>query len=385
MKCQVCLTPEMAVVLNLPSPSITSGGELLASPVTVAFCSSCGHVQSPALANEDLFYANDYRISLQSDEHDQVYEVRAGVPVFRTDRQAEVFCEQVSLRPGSRVLDYGAGKATTLRKVSERRPDIEPFVYDVSTSYQQYWEGWVPKGNTAPFETPTSWETSFDAIMAHYVLEHVSDLSAMLGHLRRLLKPQGLLYFSVPDWKKNPGDLLVVDHVNHFTEDSICRLLEASGFELRSARADLLPAAFVVTACPAGTVTPRAILDFRDIKTLKSDADFWNQIALGVHAASSHWADKRVAVYGAGFYGTWLASRLQESVKVTCFVDANPHVQGEKAGIQVVSPEEAEKLELELILIGLNPAHARQTAETIPFLKKSLSKLRFIDDFARSS
>jgi SAM-dependent methyltransferase len=383
MKCEVCLTPQTTVVMNLPSPSITSGGELHPSPVTVAFCVTCGHVQSPALSNEGLFYANDYRISLQSDDHDQVYEIRAGVPIFRTDRQAEVFCEQVSLKPGSRVLDYGAGKATTLRKIKERRPEVDPFVSDVSKSYLQYWEGWVPSGNMAPFETPKDWEASLDVIMAHYVLEHVSDLSTMLEHLRSLLKPDGLLYISVPNWRKNPGDLLVVDHVNHFTEESIYRLLEANGFELRSIRADLLPAAYVVTAYPSESVPARANVDFGKFEVLKSEAEFWNQVASGLAAASSQWTDKRVAVYGAGFYGTWLASRLQGNVKVSYFIDANPHVQGEKAGVQIISPEQASELQLEIILVGLNPAHARATAETIPFLKKRPLSLKFIDDFSR--
>ena len=102
--CSTCRRPPSAPALSCCPPQRGS------TPVR-----ACGHVLSPPLPDAEAFYSSEYRISLESDDHDQIYEIRDGQPIYRTTRQAEVFLEQINAPEHARILDYGAAKATTLR------------------------------------------------------------------------------------------------------------------------------------------------------------------------------------------------------------------------------------------------------------------------------
>ncbi|MFM9961187.1 MAG: class I SAM-dependent methyltransferase [Planctomycetaceae bacterium] len=82
--------------------------------------------------------------------------------------------------------------------------------------------------------------SSFDAVVAWMVVEHLHDPIATLRLARELLKPGGTLSFSVPNfgcWERRAFGqfwyaLQLPTHLQHFTTTSLRRLLETSGFEL---------------------------------------------------------------------------------------------------------------------------------------------------------
>src|SRR6185437_12925887 len=96
-------------------------------------------------------------------EHDQLYAVAEGTPVYRTDRQAELVLEFVDIPEGALLLDYGAAKATTLKKLLARRPDVVGHVFDVSVDYVSSWESWLSADHCATYTLPDSWTQIFDA------------------------------------------------------------------------------------------------------------------------------------------------------------------------------------------------------------------------------
>ena len=89
-------------------------------------------------------------------------------------------------------------------------------------------------------DTPTFAPGSFDAVFAWMVIEHLHDPAATLRLARELLKPDGRLLFSVPNfgcWERRVFGrfwyaLQLPTHLQHFTAASLRRLLESSGFEL---------------------------------------------------------------------------------------------------------------------------------------------------------
>ena len=99
-----------------------------------------------------------------------------------------------------------------------------------------------------------------DAVWAGEVIEHVVDVGAFCGELRRVLKPGGPLILTTPD---HPRRLLVrfafdprafeehfspyADHLRFFTARTLVRLLEDAGFAtvaLTRAQGHLLACAF---------------------------------------------------------------------------------------------------------------------------------------------
>ena len=230
--CQICKSNNLKRIFKQVSPCVTSIKTLLETEMQVYHCNSCNHVQVKNSIDLADFYDNSYDISLDSDNFDQLHKDASGEYIERTKLQAKVLSSNISETNSVKILEFGSGKATTLRHLTNICK-VDPYVFDVSASYEKYWDKWVPKANQSTYELPKIWENKFDIICLHYVLEHVSDPVNILKHLSRFLNKTGVIYFCVPDFFQNLGDLFVVDHVNKFTAESIDELAAASDYEIQ--------------------------------------------------------------------------------------------------------------------------------------------------------
>ncbi|HEY3889178.1 MAG TPA: methyltransferase domain-containing protein [Caulobacteraceae bacterium] len=378
--CRLCGSNLGDPALDLAAPAMTSANETIAAATRIYVCDVCGHVQSPEPADLAAYYDTTYRISLDSEDHDQLYGMRDGAPIYRTDRQAEVVLEKAALALGARVLDYGAAKAQTLKKVLAQRPDISPHVFDVSDDYRPSWASWLKPEATASYSVPEAWQGGFDLVTSHYVLEHVADPVSALRVLAGLLAPGGRIFFSVPDWTQNTGDLLVADHVNHFTAASIRRLTREAGLAIDDLDSAALPSAFAVT-CRVGEVT--TALSKADIA---ATADRARVTAVAFARACDRLDQlfetnqrRATAIYGAGFYGAFLLARMSRRIKPVCCLDNNRHLWGKPLfDVPVAAPDSLPE-GVEVVYVGLNPARARQIAASVPALQRPGLDLFFID------
>lgn len=351
--CRICQEQLNHPDYLTPSPAITSLATSLDVPTAVSVCRACGHVQSPDLPNVQAFYDHDYRISLQSDDHDQLYAIEPEGPVFRTTHQAKLLLS-LDMPQGSKVMDFGAGKATTLRLLLDHRPDIKPYVFDISDDYRAHWADWVPKGAQATYKIPKAWAEKFDLITAHFVLEHVTDPVAVLTTLRQCLAPGGRLFFTVPDPISNPGDLLVVDHLNHFVPASIARALTLAGLKEELNRQDFFAGAHVVVSSSGNqesNLPPNS-------QTVLAALDDWKALLSRVEDQVLAAGNGPIAIYGAGFYAALFSTQI--NVRAICFLDQNPYLQGGTLnGLPVIAPEKCPK-ETKILLVALNPTRARK-------------------------
>lgn len=338
----------------------------------VYVCDRCGHAQSPDLPALEEFYDTQYRISLDVDGHDQLYENARGERVFRTEYQAEII-SGLDIPHGAKVLDFGAGKATTLARLVKLRPDISPHVFDVSSDYVDHWANWVPKGNQATYQLPAAWENHFDLITAHFVLEHVADPLGILRGLSGCLAQGGQIFFSVPNAETNTGDLLVVDHLSHFTRASLERLLEYAGLQMVTIDEETFSGAFVVVARPGRANVAKPPETGTLIRVLAK----WQSVLEDL--STQKW-QLPVAIYGAGFYGSVLATCSQG--QATMFLDRNPYLQGSThLGLPVMDPDRCPS-DIRTVLVGLNPARARDIlGDGSPWLPEG-ARLVFLDAFA---
>lgn len=375
--CRVCGSHLGEPIYHADAPGITSMMTSLDIPTRVYACASCGHVQSEGLPDVQKFYDTEYRISLDSNEHDQLYAMVDGKPVFRTDRQAELVLQLVDLPSNARILDYGAAKAVTLKKIMERRPDLRGHVFDVSRDYASHWESWLPADRCATYALPDSWKDGFDLVTTHFVLEHVDAPVDMLRSIRAMLKPRGVLFLSVPDIVGNPGDLLVVDHLNHFCSASLERaLLEAGYCDVRF-HADAFSGGLVATAKAggAGSGVARCSPSYQSLLDL---AAFWSRAGTILDCAAETHADTGGAIYGAGFYGTFIAARIARRANLGCFVDRNPHLQGKTHfGLPVLQPGDL-PTDVGVVFAGLNPLKARSILENVREWKGRAIKTVFL-------
>ena len=78
--CRICESALAQPDYRADAPAMTSLSTMIDIGTEVFVCRTCGHVQSPDLPDVQGFYDHDYRISLQSDGHDQLYEMSADGP-----------------------------------------------------------------------------------------------------------------------------------------------------------------------------------------------------------------------------------------------------------------------------------------------------------------
>jgi len=362
--CNVCGSRFSAPIYQSPgNRSLTSMSTLIEGGLAVFFCDSCGHMQTAELSDLQAYYQEEYEINIASDEDDQIYKVINGQPIYRADHQAETLMAKVGLRPGMRVLDYGCAKAPTLKKVLARHPEIEPFLFDVTEKYLPFWQRYPKPPHWAVYQLDASWQGTMDLVLSFYALEHISDLQGALVDIKQMLKPGGMFYFIVPDVYQNPADFIVADHINHFSRASLRRLLTTNGFERIEIDTKAHEAAYVVTACLADQAGGHAIAASADVEPLSESraaaqalAAYWRQATEKIRELEARLSSQvMLAIYGAGFYGHFIAYCLSSLERVCCFIDQNPHLQGRSVlGRPVVRPQDLPS-KVTHILVGLNP------------------------------
>lgn len=360
--CRICASRlEAPVFQSNGSLSITSICEVLAGHISVFYCGSCGHLQTVPLANLDAYYDEQYKILIDSEEEDQLLVLADGTTTYRMEHQAATLLSRVPLVTGARILDYGCAKAGTLKRVLQQQPDLSPWCFDVSEMYLPFWRKFVPEGQWSTHLTPVDWEDCFDVVTSFFALEHVEEPRGFASHVRRLLKRGGVFYGIVPDVLQNTADLVVADHVNHFTRSSLERLLSESGFEDLQIDNQVHPGAWVFTGragdsskSPCGFASEGLAAEVAGI------CDYWSGFAERVRTFEKGPGNAGpAAVYGSGFYGTYITTCLVDRDRVRCFLDQNPHRQTQHLlGRPILAPDDMPQ-DIRVIYTGLNPRNAQ--------------------------
>ena len=248
-RCNLCeneLAPPLYV--GPEARSLTSLCAIVPGRTIVHFCGQCGHLQTQPLPALPAYYDSQYRILLDSEDEDQLYKITNGRKIFRIDQQVRTFLEKVPLAPAARVLDYGCAKGASAKKLLQFRPDISAHLFDVSSMYLPFWERFAREDQWGTHELKPRWQASFDAVMSYFVLEHVAEPVAVARRMAGLLKPGGVLYGLVPNVLANSADLIVADHVNHFSRPSLEALMERAGLRLVEIDGQAHEAGWIVTA-----------------------------------------------------------------------------------------------------------------------------------------
>jgi SAM-dependent methyltransferase len=142
----------------------------------------------------------------------------------------------------SSVADIGGGACAFANALAAQGCDVT--VFEPNPANQAYAD---TKGGVrfvaAPFDDASVAgaslsDGSFDAVTMWHSLEHVPDPVATLALARRMLRPGGVLYASVPNLDSLQADfgenrwcyLDIPHHVTHFTPEGLIALLGRSGF-----------------------------------------------------------------------------------------------------------------------------------------------------------
>ncbi len=187
-----------------------------------------------------------------AEEYDQIYSNVPAPPPSEEADAARVRFKALAgrLKPyvsdNARLLDFGCGGGGFLEFAGGR--DVSGF--EVSTDAPS-WDGRIFRGriSDARQQRPEFRDQSFDVIVAWDVFEHLPELSRDVATLRNLLKPGGVLSFSIP----NVGSLAakvqgknwnsyLLEHLWYFRPKTIDAYLSQHGFKRLALEAIPYPA-----------------------------------------------------------------------------------------------------------------------------------------------
>ena len=379
--CRLCGTPLSRPIYASSGSSITSVRSIADFPLTVYMCPTCSHVFKPALQDTDQYYDKEYRISLESNDFDQLYDIIGNKCVYRTDYQANLVLRFANIPFGTEILDYGAGKASTLMKISANRPDLIPYVFDVSDTYKDHWQRFIPEKQQATYQLPPSWGGKFSLITAHFVFEHVEDPCLLLKNIAGLLAEDGVVFFTVPNLLTNIGDLIAVDHINHFSVQSIKTALNKAGLLLTDCDTEVFRGAIVCVAKHChNALSDHNHHDGAHFDKIQHIAKYWLDFDTQLDKAVQEFGNAPSAIFGAGVYGSYIASKIRNSVLLKCFLDNSAHlINTVHMGLPVISPQDISGA-IKVIYAGLNPSIARCILE--PLKTEKISKIIYFDEGA---
>jgi SAM-dependent methyltransferase len=141
--------------------------------------------------------------------------------------------------PSGKLLDVGAGVGAFL-SVSSRHGFSAKGV-EVSKWASRYARR--EKGldvATGTLEDARFEDAHFDVVVLNHVIEHVQDPRALLGEIRRILRPGGLIVLGAPNAESLMARLIRArwasyrpgEHIWHFTPSTLRRLVESEGFRV---------------------------------------------------------------------------------------------------------------------------------------------------------
>ncbi len=153
--------------------------------------------------------------------HDQYFEYLRQRSRLGEIYRRHLLYPRLTRRLSGRLLDIGCGIGDML---AFRGDSVGVDVNEHTVEFCRQ------RGLTAqrmdPDELPFG-DASFDSALMDNVLEHIAEPGPILAEARRVLRPGGRLLVGVPGvrgWASDP------DHKVHYDEQSLKRLLAASGF-----------------------------------------------------------------------------------------------------------------------------------------------------------
>jgi SAM-dependent methyltransferase len=212
--------------------SFRNGGRLL-------ICDCCGAVQKIAdekwLKEIGEIYAAYSVYEQGGGEEQKAVDPQTGKLAKRSDIIATQLDAVLSLADGDSILDVGCGNGATLAALSKRFPACSLYGSELNGSTRSVLESIA--GFQQLYTVPVQEiGRRFDLVCMVHSLEHFENPLEQLKNTLPLISEKGHLFIEVCNVRENPFDLLVADHLMHFSADSLSHLLTLAGYDVVSVK-----------------------------------------------------------------------------------------------------------------------------------------------------
>ena len=128
------------------------------------------------------------------------------------------------IKPGSRVLEVGAGDRRLAKRIAGRAGDVEYRSVDID-----------PAGGH-DYASLEEADGAFDCVFAFELVEHLGldEATLMLREMKRVCRPGATLLLTTPNTHRPQAFLRDATHVTPFAWDELAGLASLAGFSVRA-------------------------------------------------------------------------------------------------------------------------------------------------------
>jgi SAM-dependent methyltransferase len=357
--CAVCGNSQLEEIEEYQAlPRVTSDCKPFRPGGRLFVCGGCGAIQKVPdktwRAEIEKIY-QDYEVYSLSEGAEQVIFTPSGA-VPRSLRLIEFLKSTVNLPPLGRLIDVGCGNGAALSRLSGALPGWRLYGSELSDRA-------LPRLGTIPnFAELFTVQIDkivgrFDLVSLIHSLEHMPSPRSTLEQATRLLAENGILFVEVPDVETSPFDLVVADHLMHFSRATLGHLAAQAGAETLVISNTVLPKEVtLIGRAGLGKVAQPATPPARPT-TGRATVRWLNQVLAYARSLATA---KPFGIFGTSISGMWLFGPLNEAVSF--FVDEDPSRIGRDfAGRRILSPLDAPPGAT--VMVPLAPAVAGKIAE----------------------
>jgi 2-polyprenyl-3-methyl-5-hydroxy-6-metoxy-1,4-benzoquinol methylase len=326
--CQTCGSTRLQAIDGFGTlPRVTSDSKPFRAGGKLFVCAGCGlaqkRVDAQWLAEITEIY-REYDMYHQSGSHDQpVFDAVTGKPMGRSELLARHLMDLGTLPQEGKLLDVGAGSGAMLAAFSAAAPRWTLYGQDLDNRKEAALRT-IPQFRTLLTVPPPEVRERFNLITLIHSLEHFTEPLAMLRSLAGLLSPGGRIFVQVNNLERTPFDLVVADHLCHFTPGTLQAMIARAGFAAERSATEWVPKEISLLASGGNGAAPQSAADPQQaVATVRREVA-WLQ-GMVAHARERA-CSGRFGIFGTSVAATWLDEGLPGAAQF--FVDEDPSRNG---------------------------------------------------------
>jgi SAM-dependent methyltransferase len=339
--CQVCGSKGLERQSAFTAlPRVTSDCKPWPAGGSLAVCSDCGAIQKIPDAqwqNEIRRIYGAYEIYHLSDGAEQViFATASGEASPRSHVLVDFVAKTIALPPQGKLIDIGCGNGAALAGFSKILPQWELYGNELSDRVRPALEK-IP--NFVALYTVDDVKAipgRYDLVSMIHSLEHMPAPLSTVTAATRLLEDRGSVFIEVPDIETSPFDLVVADHLSHFSLDTLRYLASRAGLTAATATTSVLGKEITFIGRSGQTPLPRpaAAAGFRTARATVT----WLQSVIDRARALSK--EGPFGIFGTSISGMWLYGAL--GGRIDFFVDEDKSRIGrDYEGKPILAPQDA--------------------------------------------
>lgn len=361
-RCQICGAARLCEVEGFGAlPRITSDCRSYPAGGALFVCLACDGVQKVPdekwLREIAGIYA-DYEAYYQSGGEEQIVFDRAtGGPRRRSDVIVANLIASKALTASGHALDVGCGNGATLTSMSAALPGWCLSGYELGNSALSRLV-MIPRFEKLYTRSIDAIDRDFDLVTMVHSLEHFPSPLTALAQLVPVVG-EGKIFVEVCNVDQNPFDILVADHLIHFSPATLEKLLRRAGFSPTSISTSWVAKEISLLAKFAELAEPGDALTVPYGESTYSRMKGYVEWLLRFRSVALNEAERGgpIGVFGTSIAATWLAPQIID--RITFFVDEDPNRIGrEHLGLPVIHPSNIPKHSRVLLVLAPSVASA---------------------------